>query len=97
MAKRKLTKAIDLVNEVNEKIAEVKGLLSDYEVQVYPITIGVPFGLKELAQELKAEVHTSPTNDVTGWFDAYFDIRGARFVTYCINERERPFYEEENQ
>lgn len=94
MAKKKLTKAIDLINEVNETIAEVKGLLNEYDIEVSPIIVSVPFGIKELSKEFKAELKCSPPNELTGLFDAYFDARGVRFVTYFISERDRPYYEE---
>lgn len=95
MAKRKLTKAVTLLNDIQDKFNEVKGLLADYEVSLPEIMISVPFGIKELAEDFKASVKCSPPNELLGHFDAYFIVRGIKFVTYFIPERERAFYEEQ--
>lgn len=94
MAKRKLTKAVTLLGEVQDKLSEVKGLLSDYEVGIPEVVVTVPLGIRELANEFKSPLKCSPKNELLDYFDAYFDTRGVRFVCYCIPERERAFYEE---
>ena len=94
MAKRKLTKAVTLLGEVQDKLNEVKGLLSDYEVSVPEATILVTFGIKELANEFKVPLTCSPKDETTGYFNAFFITRGVRFMCYMIPERERMYYEE---
>ena len=83
-----------LLNEIQDKLNEVKGLLSDYEVTFPEILVSVPFGIKDLADDFNAKVKCSPPNELLAHFDAYFDIRGVKFVSYFIPERERKFYED---